>query len=92
MLLIEPNNATLDPYRDAVKQHLNYLLVAAAIAEVTRLMATGQRQQQPVNTDMMARLYSVCPDTSLGEARAAAVAYVAGWKQALAAASGEPHE
>lgn len=84
-LLVEPNDVRVEPLKEAIKAHLPYLLVRAALVEVAELLKPHQDRQHVPHVDpgVITRLYSVSADTDLVTARAAVVAYVQAWKSLL---------
>lgn len=85
-LLVEPNDARLDPLRPAIQAHLPYLLLRAALQEVAEMLRPLSGQPVPaVDPGTVARLYSITEQTAMAAARAAVVAYLEAWRRRLAA-------
>lgn len=84
--------AVAQRYRSAIQEHLCYLLVCAAIADVQRTLATAHlslTQLRPMVSTQM--LDAACLGGDVATTRQAALTYVQAWQAWLKGDSHEEH-
>jgi hypothetical protein len=89
LLLVDPNDERVAPLKEAIRAHLPYLLVRAALVEVAQMLKPYEGQPVPqVHRRLSVQLYSVSMTTDVAFARATVVDYLTAWRELLAAREG----